>query len=872
MTSASKIYAALALSLVATSVAAAQCPDGTPPPCDSRRSAAMTLIPRAAVVPSLAERGRRFLVLPFRNVTRQADQDWLVEGSTTMLAEALSRWKGISVVPDEKLYPALKRAGITPGTVADEDRVRRVSEETGGWTAVTGEVLNTGGKLRVTARAWDVPTRKELVRTSTEILVTGDVRAAFDSISLKLLRSAGIESVSSDLADATTHNLDAYRSYVSAQTHLRRNEVKPALKELQDAVRADSDFAMAWARLAGVTLAVEPGSLFNPQSAAARYSAHAVALAPKLKPRDRQLVLANDAVFHAQFSEARKMLEGLVAADSNDAETLNALVGLETFDPILVNVGGGQRPRGSPQTAARLAKRTVQLDPSRTTMYGLLSGLYASASAPPARPTIAVDREQSSWQEFMQTVQQREHLRLYYPEYKDSLFLVPVESLTAIPKDTLAAMRKAARAAARLWGERWLAATTGEAIPYLQMSELYAADKDYPAALRALNTADSIGVQIPAFSGASQRMMLFGKSGNFAAAAHIADSLVASGYFANPNTLLQATDAGAWAFTLNLLANRGARAGALIDQSIALSRMLRAGRAPELNALAMMMGNDDPEENPGITRAVRFIQLDSMVAHIVDLAAVPQLSPWLPMMLTTVAEDAAPAKARVRDLLKASDVLASAGKTALAFQVASNAVASDTTLEPDAAKYPWYRTGAESYNAVKRATANRFRAGSATISADSAVFEWIVNDTVPFVRDRAETPAFRAEFRWEVTVNAGDRFVRFATSVFPKVAVAQPTNVTLSELLAPAASQRSVSVGSLSGGVQKDTTVLASVVVRTVVTPGSMRLVVTDRSVLDPILRAKPAEASFKFMPCIRPVGSPGALECNEGKVAITYR
>jgi hypothetical protein len=126
MTSASKIYAGLVLSLVATSAVAAQCPDGTPPPCDSRRSAAMTLIPRAAVVPSLAERGRRFLVLPFRNVTRQADQDWLVEGSTTMLAEALGRWKGISVVPDEKLYPALKRAGITPGTVADEDRVRRV--------------------------------------------------------------------------------------------------------------------------------------------------------------------------------------------------------------------------------------------------------------------------------------------------------------------------------------------------------------------------------------------------------------------------------------------------------------------------------------------------------------------------------------------------------------------------------------------------------------------------------------------------------------------------------------------------------------------------------------------------------------------------
>jgi hypothetical protein len=202
--------------------------------------------------------------------------------------------------------------------------------------------------------------------------------------------------------------------------------------------------------------------------------------------------------------------------------------------------------------------------------------------------------------------------------------------------------------------------------------------------------------------------------------------------------------------------------------------------------------------------------------------------------------------------------------------VANNAVASDSTLEPDAAKYAWYRTGAESFNAVKRATANRFRAGSATISADSAVFEWLVNDTTPFVRDRAETPPGRAEYRWEVTVNAGDRAYRFAASVLPKIAVAKPTNVTLADLLSPTA-QRYVSVGKATAG-PADATILRNSVVRTVIAPGTMRMVVTDRSILDPILRAKPAEASFRFMPCNRPVGSAGPLECSEGKVSITYR
>ena len=76
--------------LVLLSIAArAQCPDGSPPPCASVRLAAKSNV----VVPNAAERARRFLILPFRNVTRQAEQDWLVEGSTTMLSDALARWQ-----------------------------------------------------------------------------------------------------------------------------------------------------------------------------------------------------------------------------------------------------------------------------------------------------------------------------------------------------------------------------------------------------------------------------------------------------------------------------------------------------------------------------------------------------------------------------------------------------------------------------------------------------------------------------------------------------------------------------------------------------------------------------------------------------------
>ncbi|MGH7679965.1 MAG: hypothetical protein ACRENU_15970, partial [Gemmatimonadaceae bacterium] len=371
---------AVVLALIASaSEARAQCSDGTPPPCaaPSVRPASRTVSP-----PPAADRARRFLILPFRNVTRGAEQDWLVEGSTTMLSDALARWQGITVVPDEKLYPALRRAGIQPGVVADATRVRRVSEETGGWTVVTGEVLATGDQVRITARAWDGPTSKELVRVSSQVPRGGDVRQAFDSVSLRLLQSVGLDSATTDLADVTTRNLDAYRAYLRGLAHHRRTEITSARAAFEEAIRRDSSFALAWAKLSDAILSSEPTAILQPTSRAGLASARAVALSTKLPPRQRALVMAQDAMFRAQFSETRRLIDGLLKEDPIDVEALMLKVGLEQFDPISVTVAGGLRPRGTPSEAARVAKRIVELDPARHSMYGFLAQLYGNAGSP----------------------------------------------------------------------------------------------------------------------------------------------------------------------------------------------------------------------------------------------------------------------------------------------------------------------------------------------------------------------------------------------------------------------------------------------------------------------------------------------------------
>src|SRR5438046_2583294 len=217
------VIVALLSALVVRS-AGAQCPDGTAPPCSRAAPGAAATSPP----PAERDRARTFLILPFRNLSRIAAYQWLVEASPTMLADALGQWTELTVVPDERLYPALRRHELHPGDVMDLASLRRVAAETGGWTAVTGEIIVTGERLQVSARAYDVVTRRQLARATFEGRARDDVRQAYDQIATALLRAAGLEQASADLGPATTRSLDAYRAYLRGMAHLNRAEYRQA--------------------------------------------------------------------------------------------------------------------------------------------------------------------------------------------------------------------------------------------------------------------------------------------------------------------------------------------------------------------------------------------------------------------------------------------------------------------------------------------------------------------------------------------------------------------------------------------------------------------------------------------------------------------
>src|SRR5438874_7960892 len=94
----------VALGVAPWSAVQAQCPDGRPvTTCAAGRAPATKPAP-----PPRTVRARRMMLLPFRNVTRGAANEWLVSGVPLMLGQALGQFTDLMVVPDQRLIAAMR--------------------------------------------------------------------------------------------------------------------------------------------------------------------------------------------------------------------------------------------------------------------------------------------------------------------------------------------------------------------------------------------------------------------------------------------------------------------------------------------------------------------------------------------------------------------------------------------------------------------------------------------------------------------------------------------------------------------------------------------------------------------------------------------
>ena len=272
-----------------------------------RRSASNTAAPNAPKAKSVA-------VLPVKNLTGDADNDFLADGLTESLMTELSRVHGLKVISRASAF-ALKDAEAEPTAIADRLGVAHLLQ---------GSLRRDGGVIRIEARLIDPATGEVLWNETYERELEGIITVQ-DGIACNVAAEleAALCGRRDHLPGRYAQNLKAYQAYMKGRFHWYQRGVEPlrkAIAEFGEALGHDPDYAPAYAGLAETYVVqesngYEPTGIALPKAVA--NAGRALQLDPDLPGAYTALGLAR--YLERKYDESERMYQRAIEVNPNYA-------------------------------------------------------------------------------------------------------------------------------------------------------------------------------------------------------------------------------------------------------------------------------------------------------------------------------------------------------------------------------------------------------------------------------------------------------------------------------------------------------------------------------------------------------------------------
>jgi serine/threonine protein kinase/tetratricopeptide (TPR) repeat protein len=211
---------------------------------------------RHSTQPKPAATGQRVLaVLYFSNLSQDHSIDWLDRGLSEMLTTNLAQVKGLQVLSSERVLAEVQRMGKKSTAELDPASAASIARNTGADAFVTGTILCLGPQIRLDVQVQDTQSGKILYSDKLE---APDVQGIFSMVDQATARigqhfmpNVDMGANTPSIEESATSNVEAYRHYQLGVDFARRYLIADAIREMEQAVRLDPQFAAAYFRLAG---------------------------------------------------------------------------------------------------------------------------------------------------------------------------------------------------------------------------------------------------------------------------------------------------------------------------------------------------------------------------------------------------------------------------------------------------------------------------------------------------------------------------------------------------------------------------------------------------------------------------------------------
>jgi DNA-binding SARP family transcriptional activator/TolB-like protein len=298
-------------------------------------------------------------VLPFAYQGTQ-DLAYLGEGMMDLLSANLDGAGEIRTVDPGAVLALFRQVGS--GRLEPE-QARKLAARLGAGSYVLGNVVETGGRIRIGARLHSGD-RNEGRR---QALVEGRSPQLFqlvDGLTAQLIaqQSGGPAGALPRLAALTTDSLAALKAYLEAEGHFRAWRPDSSIQAAQRALRIDSSFALAHYRLATALMWTEGRDAAAAVDRALRHG-HG------LSQRDHRLIEGFAALLHGRVAEAERIYREIVTRNPDNLEATFHLARLITSWSGVVG--------GSWLDARELFERVLSIDRSCLSAHFHLSWIAA---------------------------------------------------------------------------------------------------------------------------------------------------------------------------------------------------------------------------------------------------------------------------------------------------------------------------------------------------------------------------------------------------------------------------------------------------------------------------------------------------------------
>jgi DNA-binding SARP family transcriptional activator len=200
----------------------------------------------------------------------------LARATAELLTASLDGGTGLTAITVPADAQPSGRTVAGDSSVVDADDAARTAERMGARLFVLGRIVEVGGRLRLSASLHDVArTDPPMARASAE----GSANEMFevvDRVAAQLLagRFPGTRGALARVAATTAASLPAAKSYFTAEQQIGMGRFSAAMDALRDAVRRDTNFAIAYYRMShAAELIGDDGETRDAAAAAVRYAA-----------------------------------------------------------------------------------------------------------------------------------------------------------------------------------------------------------------------------------------------------------------------------------------------------------------------------------------------------------------------------------------------------------------------------------------------------------------------------------------------------------------------------------------------------------------------------------------------------------------------